>query len=921
MDKFKTKPIPKQFPGILFQVSSEKKEEFDYDAFMRSFHYTSTADDVPSSSVVPSSVQKPDITSFTVTKLGYVTIEERIRAVKRIEKCNDAPIPTSEELYVLQNKKKFLHFIQNVLKVYVPDKAKSCDDLKDNTTLEPLPHQLLVQRYMNSETPYRGLLLYHGLGSGKTCSSILISEALKPYMKVVVMTPASLESNYLQELKKCGDKTYSLFQHWEWTTTPTEEDLATRCLTQSDLLKRNREKGLWKSSDKKPNYDDLSSSDQALITEQIDLMISKRYIMIRYNGVTESSFNSTYMPDGKNIFDNKLVIIDEAHNLVSRIINKLKDAKHSSSKLYNLLLGAENCKIVLLTGTPIINYSHEMAVLFNILRGNITAWSCVGVGESELIKQFSEIDVIYRKSDTFIVTQIPSGFSKVGHRVKRSNVHVDDFEQRLQEFVTKQGGTVERTVHKAFPDSSGEFTERFIKQGKLKDTSILQNRISGLISYFPDLEGLMPRLKETVFHRIEMSTMQLNEYSDVREQEISRERGARRKEDDEVKSSYRIESRQRCHTIYPESVRKLRPGENYEEMTEETEGIVQNLPGLSSFFKELDKSDYIEKLDIYSPKYNAMFQQILSLRGKQLIYSQFVTMEGIAVFAKVLNAKGFAEFKLKKGAEWDIDVSPAMLKRPMYVTYIGTKSMEEKELIRNIFNKRWEIIPEKLRDKVKDLDISVFVITAAGAEGISLKNVQYVHIMEPYWNQVRLDQVIGRARRICSHNTLPPKEQFVEVHMYIMVFPPKIPENLERDEIDGKPRTTDEYLHMLSLRKKEINTEIMECIKRASIDYFLYHASIAKNIADESIVSYHPDINDDETDAQLELNRGTTKTVKYLKNGPIKIAWVGDKADADGLIPMYRATTDELCGYTNQKGLFDLNKKKIKQEDFFAKFA
>ena len=51
--------------------------------------------------------------------------------------------------------------------------------------------------------------------------------------------------------------------------------------------------------------------------------------------------------------------------------------------------------------------------------------------------------------------------------------------------------------------------------------------------------------------------------------------------------------------------------------------------------------------------------------------------------------------------------------------------------------------------------IKIFMITSSGAEGISLKNVRYVHIMEPYWNFIRIDQVFGRAIRMKSHMDLP----------------------------------------------------------------------------------------------------------------------------------------------------------------------
>ena len=66
--------------------------------------------------------------------------------------------------------------------------------------------------------------------------------------------------------------------------------------------------------------------------------------------------------------------------------------------------------------------------------------------------------------------------------------------------------------------------------------------------------------------------------------------------------------------------------------------------------------------------------------------------------------------------------------------------------------------------------IKLFMITASGAEGISLKNTRFVHICEPYWHPVRIEQVIGRARRICSHDKLPEELQTVEVFLYLMTF-------------------------------------------------------------------------------------------------------------------------------------------------------
>jgi len=103
-----------------------------------------------------------------------------------------------------------------------------------------------------------------------------------------------------------------------------------------------------------------------------------------------------------------------------------------------------------------------------------------------------------------------------------------------------------------------------------------------------------------------------------------------------------------------------------------------------------------------------------------------------------------------------------------FALYTGTESAEEKEIIRNIYNNNYGALPnsiqQQLLERFPDTDgiksnihgdvIQLLMITASGAEGIDLKNTRFVHITEPYWHHVRINQVIGRARRICSHMQL-----------------------------------------------------------------------------------------------------------------------------------------------------------------------
>jgi hypothetical protein len=261
-------------------------------------------------------------------------------------------------------------------------------------------------------------------------------------------------------------------------------------------------------------------------------------------------------------------------------------------------------------------------------------------------------------------------------------------------------------------------------------------------------------------------------------------------------------------------------------------------------------------------------------------------MEGIGIFALVLEANGYAHFKIKKtGLDgWEINMSEEDMGKPTYALYTGTEEADEREILRNIYNGAWDNIPnniaEQLRRRSANNDmgeiIKVLMITSAGSEGINLRNTRYVHIMEPYWHPVRAEQVIGRARRICSHKDLPHEMQTVEVFIYIMVFTQKQldSENAielrikaqDRGKIAPYPiQTSDEKLYEISTIKERLSTQLLVGIKEASIDCATYTKSNSK----EGLVclsfgqptakdfSFNPSLSQDENDTTAAINRVT----------------------------------------------------------------
>ena len=292
--------------------------------------------------------------------------------------------------YYNNNRENFIEFIN---KLFLPYKQQLLQeeeqirngtiklDCKSNKTgdFTLLIHQQLVRDYINLFTPYRGLLLYHGLGSGKTCTSIAIAEGLKNNRKIMILTPASLKENYIDELKKCGDYLYKKNQYWEFIDVRENKEYIKPL---SSILKLSEEYiiskgGAWLiNSSKEANYEEQTFKDKKAIDEQINKMILYKYEFIKYNGLQSHHLKGLTYNYTINPFSNKVIIIDEAHNFISRIANKIKNPSSLSMKLYEYLKSAENCKIILLTGTPIINYPNEIGILFNIIRGYI---NCINI--------------------------------------------------------------------------------------------------------------------------------------------------------------------------------------------------------------------------------------------------------------------------------------------------------------------------------------------------------------------------------------------------------------------------------------------------------------------------------------------------------------------------------------------------------------
>ena len=790
-------------------------------------------------------------------------------------------------MFVLPNRKAFSDSITRIFLKYRKtdidplDTADSEEDLcarrgdMSKSSKELFSYQKIVREYLMMETPYRGLLLYHGLGSGKTCSSIAVAESLLSTKKCYILLPASLADNYKGEIRKCGDPIYAFEQYWEPKSVKGLDDVTqAKAMGISQTFLDTNGRFYVTSPDRQPNFRTLPLDVQKGIRAQIDDILDQRFTFINYNGISSSNIDTILPPDNPQQFDDSVIIIDEAHNMINYAVNGT-----IRKKLYDRIYAARNCKVVALSGTPVINKPQEIAFLMNLLRGPIerisiptksaTQWDeALMNGFFRLMKDVDTIEYNSVKRNIMLTRNPPyfeSQYNEKGERVAVK--YSKDAEQNpdIKAWVSTWKTKFETTFAGIeFPDADKmvveklellptefeEFMKLFVDGLSIKNSILFSKRIQGLVSYFKGAdERLLPKRleEENTLVKVPMSPEQFQRYLETRWVEVQRESSKSRSPNlNDDFGSFRMTSRLACNYAIPPELRTTIE----EGTTEET--VVEKSDVLERLKAEPERYLSEEALAKFSPKMLAMLRDIKANIGEpgkfnnQFIYSQYRSLEGIGVFNAVLVANGFQEYKLvKKGGVWS--ESPDMKEGvPAYGVFLGGAE-EERELHRQIFNQDYsDTFPQSLKDSIKEHRLCVFLGSRAAAEGITLADVRRVHIMEPYWNPALIEQVIGRAIRICSHRKLPIPDRTVVVKLYMSVFTPEqsttnegfniVPirrndmtlKRYEGDEPREMFMTSDEYLYEVAYEKGRIVKNISLLLKQSAIDCEIHRPLHAK---------------------------------------------------------------------------------------------
>ena len=579
----------------------------------------------------------------------------------------------------------------------------------------PTDYQSQVVNYFVNISTYKGLLLYHKLGAGKTCTSVLIADDMLrngKINKVYVLTPGSLRVNWIDEYcKKCGDK-----------------------------------------------------------------FISKNFVFMTYNSNLQLKIKDYN-------FDNSLIIIDEAHNLINSVRNLSPNAVLIYKKIYE-----SNCRVLLLTGTPIIQYIHEWSLMGNLLNPesfqNILVYN---YNKPNIIEDAFDHTSVKNKQCQGIVSYYPGNPELYPTTVYREPIKCRmgvSQTKKYSEIFLYERETIARgppplndpdydIKHKRFIRCVKRIPSRKISNVYYEHPVIRQyNNIVQEIQYLNLLEAKYIEDKEQFREQagfelineiynmqIEMLNIvksRLNEYRKkirtgntvvVKHDEIQVE--LNRKEEEQnvllrrLRKEYKLNLNFRRILLFddPDILKQLNisrrvlTNKDGEEKDDDEDEDEENYGYSTSWIQDGLVNTYPNLLFDVSPKYVALLTNIISrIKTKHVIFTFFKTGIGIETLSAFFNKCGIS-----------------------YGVFSGDIDDAERRRIINLFN------------SVENRDgqlMNVLFITEAGAEGISLLEVNNMHIIESSPREHKLTQAIGRVARIYSHINMPKDRQYVNIWRY-----------------------------------------------------------------------------------------------------------------------------------------------------------
>jgi superfamily II DNA or RNA helicase len=682
------------------------------------------------------------------------------------------------------------------------------------------PHQIFLKNYISPDTPYNGILIFHATGVGKTCTAISIAEGFKKTLKNMnkkILIISNLEKNFLKELYDPIQEKNKRNPEDIVQCTGREYEFGEESLY---LTQQQKEKELLKL--KKSYYQFFGYGKFA------------NYIIENTGGWkgSEKDINEKVKKFISKEFDDRVIIIDEIQNI--KTDRKEELSRSIQPILESIIKYGKNIKLILMSATPMFDRPDEIIFYINLLlqndgREKIDRSEIFNLKDGTLKHNAEQkLRDIFKGYVSYIRGEKPYIFP---FRIYPKQSTIPNIEYYMDGHKIENDKKIKYTkliLCKMKDIQSNTYLYYFdkkIKNGKLKEDIIEENLINEMNEN--DVNEIENNSVEINNNKKNIGLLDLIKISNITYPVVS--------------NSKTISNIGSFNKYSIDSDFDNGNGGYYRniQMIGQRKKIQYRYQSHAIFNKDtVNETPFADEKYIgeYSIKFAKILETIKKSKGLIFIFSQFIE-QGTLPIALMLEQNGFYR-ECIDGEDQLLDYTPNKLKKggkrkpicylcgneqnykdhtdmkskdyhifkfAKYILYFG----ESKDIIKI---KKDEALKKFRSDKNKyGEEIKVFIGTRSVSEGLDFKRLRQVHIVEPWYNLSRHEQIIGRAIRNQSHKDLLPEEKNVEIYQYASI--------LEDDKNKiSKRETVDLKNYRIAENKDIIIKNIGRIMKESAVD-------------------------------------------------------------------------------------------------------
>ena len=684
--------------------------------------------------------------------------------MSKIEKDYSYPDPEDKDFQekIFKKREFYYHKIPNREKMKTYDEIQKYREENCQPGFEPRDHQKILTNFISPNTPYTGLILIHGTGTGKSASSISIAEQFKYQVKkyntkIYVLVPGpNTRENFKSELLFSTGKTYL-----------KNKDI----LDQMNNFEADRERKIgiysalqyYKILSYKTFYKKVLG--EKIVEKKIG---ADNKIINTYKKKEDGEYERELVVDKITNMDNSIIIVDEAHNLTG---NEYGEA------LKTIIKKSKNIKVILLTATPMKNLADDIIDLLNFVRPpnkpikreevftNERNYNMkLKENGSKILKEKSRGYISYfRGSIPFTFAkridkgEIPPGmlFTPV-IRCYMENFQLNTYNKTILNF----DDTLDRAA-----SASANFVFPGLSSDKKKLTGYYSS--DGMNKIISQLNSDKKKLIKMINKELFKNKIDKNDIEDF----------------------------------------------IYENERKGISGSILNVKYLKNFSIKFYKCiRRLEKLVIGNKG-----------PGTSFVYSNLVKAGGMELFAECLKENGYLEFQENSR---DYDIKDNTIDALTGKTFLQFKKERKNLnnfypstylLVTGGTDESGEDIPEVKQRIIREVfnnyenregkNLKIILGSKVMNEGITLENIREIHILDVHYNLGKVQQVIGRGIRMCKHQSvISDDNKFPQVNVYRYVVSVK------------NKLSTDELLYKKAELKYLLVKKIERILKESSID-------------------------------------------------------------------------------------------------------